>query len=81
VRPTAPPQPDLPRVTEVERPPGSDHRHHQQHLEDPIVDAREIEREADIREPVRDPRAGDGGDDEQEEDQPEKLEGAHRGAV
>jgi hypothetical protein len=79
--PAASAEPDLGRVAQVERPPGADNRQHQQHLEDAVVDARELEREAEATEPNRDPWAGYRGDGEQQQDKPEKSEGAHREAV
>src|SRR5262249_16742890 len=70
-------QPDLLRVAEIEAPPGEQDRQDQEDLEDAVVDARELEGEAEPLRPHAHPPARDARHHEEERDEPEQAEGAH----
>src|SRR5262249_59849879 len=80
-RPALAPQSDLRRAAEIEPAPAEDDRENEEALEDAVVDAREVEREAEPVKRHRDPRARNGRHREQAEDQPKQREGPHRRAI
>src|SRR5439155_486773 len=81
-RPGVPPKADARRAPQVEAPPRGQHAGHEQHLEHPVVDAREGEGTADDgRRAPRHPRARERGHRQNGGDEAEEPERPHSGGV